>query len=68
MVEDIDDVDTVEPRDFVLYFDDERWRDGLLELIFMMNLTALLVRKARRASLCSVSHCDLVTWETVARW
>ena len=34
MFEDIDDVDIVEPCGFVLYFGDERWRYGLLELIF----------------------------------
>ena len=38
MFEDIDDVDIAEPRDFVLYFNDEGCRDGLLGLIFYDGL------------------------------
>ena len=34
VIEDINDVDIIELCDFILYFDDERWWDGLLEMIF----------------------------------
>ena len=66
MVKDINNVDIIKPCDFVLYFDDEIQRIVLLELVFMMDLTVLLVRKSRRASLFSALRRDLVTWETVA--
>ena len=45
MFEDIDDVDIVEPCGFVLYFDDERWPDGLLELIFYDGLDGFVGSK-----------------------
>ena len=38
MVKDIDNVDIIKPCDFVLYFDDEIWRDVLLELVFYDGL------------------------------
>ena len=49
MVEYINDVDIIEPRDFVLYFDDERWQDGLLDLIFNDGLDGFVGSKFCRA-------------------
>ena len=34
VVKDIDDVDIIDPCDFVLYFDNEIRQDGFLELVF----------------------------------
>ena len=45
MVKDIDDVDIFDPCDFVPYFDDERWRDGLFELIFYDGLDSFVGSK-----------------------
>ena len=45
MVEDINDVNIFEPRDFVLYFNDEVWRYGLLELIFYDGLDGFVGSK-----------------------
>ena len=46
VVMDIDDVDIIEPCDFVLYFDDERRWDGLLELVFDYGLNSFVGSKS----------------------
>ena len=46
MVKDIDDVDIIEPCDFVLYFDDERRWDDLLELVFDDGLDGFVGSKS----------------------
>ena len=45
MVEDINNFDIIEPCDFVLYFDDERWWDGLIEIVFDDGLDELFGSK-----------------------
>ena len=45
MVDDIDYVDIVDPCDFILYFDDEIRRDGLLKFIFYDGLDCFIGSK-----------------------
>ena len=46
MFNDIDDVNIIEPFDFVLYLNDERRRDGLLELFLNDGLNGFVGLKS----------------------
>ena len=61
VVKDIENVDIIEPCDFVLYFDGERRWDGLLELVFDDGLDGFVGRKYCHVSLCSASRRYLLT-------